>query len=76
MPTESNRQVAERIVITHVHPLTSTDMRALTNDIEAALDAERERCARIAEDHDFTHSSGYRCHQGKTIAEKIRRSKQ
>lgn len=46
---ESRRKIAERVVITHVNPFTSVDIKALTVAIEAALKERDERAARICE---------------------------
>lgn len=48
MPTESNRQVAERITETAF--AEGYSLVIWRKAIEAALNAERERCAKIAEE--------------------------
>lgn len=79
----TNEQIAERVAKDFAD-FPSEWGRKLATAITTALDQrerevrgeERERAAGIAEVHDFTHSSGYRCHRGKVIAERIRDTRQ
>lgn len=84
MPSETNLQIAGRIAIetvTRYLPDESPDvgrgrrcLEFLESQIEAALDAEREHCAKIAETAFTEYQTGYNA--GKWIAAAIRGSKQ
>jgi hypothetical protein len=74
---KSLREIAEEIAkrITDnpcAHPSCCPHTAKAADAIEKALRDRDERAAKIAEDDDFTHSSGYRCHRGKSIASAIR----
>lgn len=52
MKSETPREVAERVVEQNLPSRSLTHNAQLIADVEAALDAERERCAKIAETHE------------------------
>lgn len=72
MAESNTRVIAEKIVLAHTQA-QRTPYANLIDAIDEALRNERERCAVIAETHDRTHSSGYRCYEGRVIADAIRR---
>jgi hypothetical protein len=63
---ESPRKIAEAFIEKWANYANSVDA------VEQLLISRDERAAMIAENDDFTHSSGYRCHRGKSIASAIR----